>query len=48
MSDSKFCNNIGGINVTALAEQFGTPLFVYDQAVWEQRVQELHAHKRFR
>ena len=32
---------IAGIPVPALAEQFGTPAYVYDQATIEQRITEL-------
>ena len=42
-----FCNyrtNFGGVSLVNLAEQFGTPVFVYDAAVIRQRVSEL---KRF-
>ena len=42
-----FCNyrtDFAGIPLTTIAEQFGTPVFVYDAAVIRQRVSEL---KRF-
>ena len=36
-------NHIAGIAVTELAEKFGTPVYVYDQQVIDQRIAELKA-----
>ena len=46
MSDSnhRFCNSrqeIAGISTAQLAERFGTPVYVYDLSVIEQRIAEL-------
>ncbi len=46
MSDSthQFCNSrqeIAGISTAQLAEQFGTPVYIYDLSVIEQRIAEL-------
>lgn len=36
-------NHIAGIAVTELAEKFGTPVYVYDQQIIDQRIAELKA-----
>ena len=44
MSTTQFCNSrqvIASIPVNELAEQFGTPLYVYDLSVIEKRIAEL-------
>ena len=38
-----FQTEIGGVDVRTLAEQFGTPLYVYDRAVIEKRIAEKEA-----
>lgn len=39
---------IAGVDVASLADQFSTPLYVYDQSVIEQRIQSLQAFPTIR
>ena len=43
-----FQTEIGGVDVRTLAEQFGTPLYVYDRAVIEKRIAELKSFPTIR